>query len=113
MCCTDNLDHGDGDPGAGYWGAYACDTPTWTLDATLANIKKSHPDIDLILLTGDIPAHDIWQQSQEYNLYTIEVVAKAFEKYFPNIPVLPAVGNHESFPVNMFPGEVNLLCLIF
>ena len=75
------------------------------MDATLATIQKNHPDIDLILLTGDIPAHDVWQQSKEYNLYTIEVVAKAFEKYFPNIPVLPAVGNHEGFPVNMFPGN--------
>jgi len=26
-----------------------------------------------------------------------------FRKYFPHIPVLPAIGNHESFPVNMFP----------
>ena len=32
-----------------------------------------------------------------------QVVADSLKKHFPNVPVLPSIGNHESFPVNMFP----------
>ena len=59
----------------------------------------------MIILTGDLPAHDIWLQTQDYNLGTIKIVADALKKYFPGIPVLPAIGNHEGYPVNMFPGK--------
>ena len=107
VCCLSDLDKGNGDSGAGYWGDYTCDLPPWTLDTTLAHIKRTHTDITLVLLTGDLPAHDVWLQSQQYNLDTIKIVASALKKYFPNIPVLPAIGNHEGFPVNMFPGLSN------
>ena len=126
LCCTADLDTSDpGDPGAGHWGAYTCDTPPWTLDTSLAHIKvgcsvmlsdclivhspqATQPDLDMIILTGDLPAHDIWLQTQDYNLGTIKIVADSLRKYFPHIPVLPAIGNHEGYPVNMFPGERGL-----
>lgn len=105
LCCLSFLNRTDSaDGGAKYWGDYACDLPPWSLDSTLANIKTNHPDIDMILLTGDFPAHDVWLQSQNYNLETIQIVSSSLRKYFPNTPVLPSVGNHESYPVNMFPG---------
>ena len=34
---------------------------------------------------------------------SFKVVADSLKKHFPNVPVLPSIGNHESFPVNMFP----------
>ena len=58
-----------------------------------------------VYVAGDLPAHDVWLQSEDSNLHVIQVVAAALRKYFPNIPVLPAIGNHEAFPVNMFPGQ--------
>ena len=40
LCCTAGLEASDpGDPGAGHWGSYSCDTPPWTLETTLAHIK--------------------------------------------------------------------------
>ena len=97
---------------AGYWGDHSCDLPPWTLDATLRHIKLSHHQLDYIILTGDLPAHDVWRQSERNNVESIQVAASALRKYFPDIPVLPAIGNHESFPVNMFPGEVCLPTLL-
>ena len=95
--------------GAGRWGEYTCDTPPWTLEATLAHIRDTQPDLDLVLVTGDLPAHDIWRQSRASNLHTIRIVAEALHKYFPDTPVLPAIGNHEGFPVNMFPGLTSMI----
>ena len=105
ICCMNHLDQVSDDEGAGYWGDYSCDLPPWTLDETLSHIRTNHPDLDMIILTGDLPAHDVWLQNQNYNLENIAVVASSLRKYFPHIPVLPAVGNHESYPVNMFPGR--------
>ncbi len=34
-----------------------------------------------------------------------KVVADVMAKHFGDLPVYVNVGNHESFPVNMFPGE--------
>ena len=40
LCCSADLEASNpSDPGAGYWGAYSCDTPPWTLETTLAHIK--------------------------------------------------------------------------
>ena len=93
------------------------------------SIAERHRDIDYIFLTGDFPAHDIWRQSRRDNLASSKIVVDIVRKYFPgnrqnvavfsvgssfiisrpsffptDTPTFPAIGNHESFPVNMFPG---------
>ena len=109
ICCLSSLPSiSHSGAGAQYWGDYHCDLPPWTLDATLRHIKLHHQDLDYIILTGDLPAHDVWLQTESDNIHSIQVVAAALQKYFPDIPVLPAIGNHESFPVNMFPGDLSL-----
>ena len=109
LCCQPDLttnqtvEGGGAGRGARRWGEYTCDLPPWTLEASLAAIARSHPAIDYIILTGDLPAHDIWRQSKAANTEITQVVAAALHKHFPDTPVLPAIGNHESFPVNLFP----------
>lgn len=52
---------------AGYWGSLAgCDLPVQTFDLFLNEIKKYN--LDFIIWTGDNTAHDIWQQTQSYNI---------------------------------------------
>ena len=52
LCCTAGLEASDpGDPGAGHWGSYSCDTPPWTLDTTLAHIKVRLVITDIVTLT--------------------------------------------------------------
>lgn len=59
-------------------------------------------DIDYILWTGDVPPHDIYNQSREENLENLKVTTELIAKYFGNTTVLPAVGNHESFPMDRY-----------
>lgn len=96
---------------SGFWGDYRnCDVPLRTLQAMLKEIKKNHKDIDYIIWTGDIPPHDIWSQSREGQLGLIREVSKLINQYLGHIPIYPALGNHESLPVNRF---VTLNCWIF
>ncbi|XP_046847921.1 sphingomyelin phosphodiesterase-like [Xenia sp. Carnegie-2017] len=99
LCCRKYNGKGK----AGYWGSYKCDIPMRTFEAALKRIKKSHPKIDLVYWTGDVPPHDIWNQSRTDQIKAMESAVKLFIKYFPDIKVYPAMGNHESAPVNSFP----------
>ncbi|XP_037036162.1 sphingomyelin phosphodiesterase isoform X3 [Bradysia coprophila] len=89
---------------AGKWGDYRkCDTPKRTVDHMLDHIADTHADIDYILWTGDLPPHDVWNQTKEENLKIIKETVKQMSEKFPGIPIFPALGNHESAPVNSFP----------
>ncbi|XP_018009494.1 sphingomyelin phosphodiesterase [Hyalella azteca] len=88
---------------AGFWGDYrACDLPKWTIEAIYEHILAEHPDISFIIWTGDLVPHDVWNTSREGNLNIIRESVATVAQYFPSIPVFPALGNHESDPVNAF-----------
>lgn len=89
---------------AGYWGDYRdCDIPMRTLESMLKYISNNHKDINYVLWTGDIPAHDIWNQTRNGQLSIIRSVSHLMDKYLGKVPILPSLGNHESEPVNSFP----------
>ncbi|CAG9117622.1 unnamed protein product [Plutella xylostella] len=87
--------------GAGRWGDYRkCDTPKRTIDHMLKHIADTHTDIDYILWTGDLPPHDVWNQTKEENLKVLQETVAQMSDMFPGVPIFPALGNHESSPVN-------------
>ncbi|KAL5287221.1 SMPD1 family protein [Megaselia abdita] len=89
---------------AGKWGDYRkCDSPKRLIDNMLSHISDTHNDIDYIIWTGDLPPHDIWNQTKEINLQIIKDTVKQMSEKFPGVPIFPALGNHESSPVNSFP----------
>ncbi|KAH0625312.1 hypothetical protein JD844_033821 [Phrynosoma platyrhinos] len=57
----------------------------------------------MVYWTGDIPAHNVWEQSRGDQLQALRTVTTLVRKYLGPLPVYPAVGNHESVPVNSFP----------
>ena len=63
-----------GNGSAGYWGSIAkCDLPFQTFELFLKDLSAMN--LDLIIWTGDNTPHDIWQQTQDYNLnYTYAIV---------------------------------------
>ena len=73
------------------------------LDNLLQHVTEIAPDLDYIIFTGDLPAHNIWNQSREDILDAISTVNDLLAKYLPNTKIYPALGNHESSPVNSFP----------
>ena len=105
LCCReDSGEVFDEDDRAGHWGdPRKCDTPLRTIEAMYRSIRTQHPDIDWIYWTGDLPAHDIWKQTKHSNEHIIRGTARQLLKHFPGVPVYPALGNHESVPVDMFP----------
>lgn len=90
--------------GAGYWGTYSkCDLPLRTVENLLENVAKDGP-WDWVYWTGDIPAHNVWSQTRAQQLMELTTISRLIYKHLgPSVKVYPAVGNHESTPVNSFP----------
>lgn len=114
---------------AGKWGSYRCDLPKRTLEHLLDHIAETHKvkkgptsqgkteispgsmsfqlslkhffqDIDYIIWTGDIVAHDVWMQTKENVMNVIEETVRLMSDKLPGIQVFPTIGNHERSPVN-------------
>ncbi len=65
-----------------------------------SDCEVSVVQFDYIIWTGDTPGHGIWNQSHSAQLLTLEYITKQLLRYFPDTPIFPALGNHESSPVN-------------
>ncbi|XP_064297738.1 sphingomyelin phosphodiesterase [Phalacrocorax carbo] len=101
LCCRGAARPGPG--GAGFWGEYGkCDLPLHTIEALLAQLPGTAP-FTAAYWTGDIPAHDVWQQSRQDQLLALRTVTGLLRRHLGDLPVYPAVGNHEATPVNAFP----------
>ncbi|KAF7278427.1 hypothetical protein GWI33_008461 [Rhynchophorus ferrugineus] len=106
LCCRtySNLRDEEEAIPAGRWGSYEkCDAPKILLENMLNHIALEHPDIDYVIWTGDLPPHDIWNQTKNSNLDVIRDTVEIIFTAFPDKPVFPAIGNHESAPAGNFP----------
>ncbi|XP_077989820.1 sphingomyelin phosphodiesterase-like [Glandiceps talaboti] len=103
ICCRKN----DGEPvpgheGAGKYGDYRnCDASHLLLDHLFRHLGEK--EFDYAFLTGDLPAHDVWNQTEDNQLEALRTVTRHVKKYLPKTPIFPAVGNHESAPADNFP----------
>eukprot|EP00698_Gefionella_okellyi_P007656 TRINITY_DN1871_c0_g1_i3.p1 TRINITY_DN1871_c0_g1~~TRINITY_DN1871_c0_g1_i3.p1 ORF type:complete len:585 (+),score=87.29 TRINITY_DN1871_c0_g1_i3:239-1756(+) len=103
LCCRSLYGEGNGTNAAPKWGSYHCDANILLVHALLEQVQKLQPQPDFIIWTGDLPPHDVWIESQDTQLTAARLLADAFKTYLPNATILPAMGNHEGFPVNSFP----------
>ncbi|KAG0179415.1 hypothetical protein DFQ29_002136 [Apophysomyces sp. BC1021] len=110
ICCrAAYTDYSNVTQAASLWGAYNCDTPLALIESLLHFIPKAEPDIKFGILTGDIPPHEVW--STLPIMKTLSIQKDSFDilhEHFDspdllNTMLYPAVGNHESAPVNIFP----------
>ncbi|EDO31208.1 predicted protein, partial [Nematostella vectensis] len=62
-----------------------------------------YSQVDYVLWTGDIPPHNIWNQSRNAQLKSLDNAVDLILHYLPGVKVFPAIGNHEGSPVNSFP----------
>ncbi|XP_073820247.1 sphingomyelin phosphodiesterase-like [Musca autumnalis] len=106
LCCQRHSDVAQGtSKAAGYWGDYReCDLPWQTLENAFDHIKTNHK-LDYIYQTGDVIDHMVWGTSDEKNEGVYKKVIEKIYEVFPNVPVYPTIGNHESHPLNMFSPE--------
>ncbi|OQR76523.1 sphingomyelin phosphodiesterase-like [Tropilaelaps mercedesae] len=80
-----------------------CDMPLETVESLINDAVNIPVKVSHIYLTGDIPPHDIWQSNKtEYYNITNTVYSLLADRLEVNVPVFPAVGNHEAVPPNLF-----------
>lgn len=108
LCCRKNsnkhnvINNGE-DSKAGFFGDYRnCDIPLWTVESMFDYISKNE-NFDFIYWTGDLPPHNVWNQTRTDQLSAIEKLTILFQKYFGNKAIYPTLGNHEAAPCNLFP----------
>ncbi|CAF3066537.1 unnamed protein product [Rotaria socialis] len=102
LCCRGGQP-APGHTGAGFWGDYRnCDIPYWTAEAIL-KYAADLEEVDFIYYTGDLPAHNVWNQSRADQLYSINTINSMLATVFPNKTFYSAVGNHEAAPCNLYP----------
>jgi sphingomyelin phosphodiesterase len=106
QCCRLNYNKTlDGQPNimSQTFGNIGCDTPNATWTSLLNEVKSVHKEVNFsfVLITGDIPPHDVWNQSHLGNLETIRNVLSDLEETFPETPIYYIFGNHDNYPINL------------
>ena len=94
LCCRDSM---TGSNPAGTYGAYGCDLPYSTANLVLDHLKTLK-DIDFVVYGGDNPPHDLWIETEQSQMNVESIVINMFKQHFPNTPIYPVLGNHESYP---------------
>ncbi|ELT88291.1 hypothetical protein CAPTEDRAFT_206548 [Capitella teleta] len=100
VCCRSASVSETSEGKAGKFGDYKCNIPSDTVELFLDFMTALEPDI--VVYTGDSPPHTLWLETQEGQLKVSAWVADAIHKHFPGIPVFPSLGNHETYPTNMY-----------
>jgi sphingomyelin phosphodiesterase len=104
LCCRNSSTPKNGNQTqlAGYWGDYRnCDAPLWLIENMFEHISKNE-NFDFVYWTGDLPPHNVWNQSRSDQLSALRVLTALFLKYFPNKVIYPSLGNHEAAPCTYF-----------
>lgn len=103
ICCraySPDLAPGNNSYPAGPYGNTKCDPPKILEDSMYEGIKQLVPDAAFTIFTGDVPAHDIWLITKQEVLTDLHSTYDTMKKNLKT--VYPAVGNHETYPVNSF-----------
>uniref|UniRef100_A0A914XPI5 Sphingomyelin phosphodiesterase n=1 Tax=Plectus sambesii TaxID=2011161 RepID=A0A914XPI5_9BILA len=88
---------------AGRWGTVAnCDIPFELFENTLQHISATEKNLDYIVITGDMEAHDPWDYTRDKTTSNIANITATLLRYFPNTPIYEAIGNHEGVPEDAF-----------
>lgn len=88
---------------AGRWGFMGnCDLPIVTVYNFLEHVKNEVKP-DLILWTGDSNSHSVWNSTQQETINVVTFLCLLMkEKFNYTMPIYPAIGNHEFYPVDEF-----------
>ncbi|TKR81616.1 hypothetical protein L596_015459 [Steinernema carpocapsae] len=86
---------------AGKWGApFKCDIPYRMFDLAMKHISQKEPNLDYIIITGDLESHNIWDYTRPGHVNAIENITSALLEYFPKTKIFQAIGNHEGVPMD-------------
>lgn len=94
-------------------GIYGKDSPKKLIKAVISNMRKTQPQTDAIIINGDFSAHgtslkghhskdevdDAWSKMKKLTNDSLNEI----RDQFPNIPILPSVGNNDVVHHNRVP----------
>lgn len=88
-------------------GDYSADSSGPLVLSAFEAVKKEAPDMKYIFFPGDFLSHGFDEMYEKYNgsqegydsfvTKTMKYLAERFREFFPGIPVIPALGNNDSF----------------
>jgi predicted MPP superfamily phosphohydrolase len=67
----------------------------WLRAHLIGDLKPS-----LILWTGDSVSHDIRHMTEEHVVLTLETLTNLIKEFFPDVPLIASLGNHDFEPAN-------------
>ena len=90
---------------AGAVGNYRCDGTSLVTESAINMMRVREPDPDFILWTGDTAPHwhDPTDPDWNYIFKAERNIVSKLKAEFPDTLILPALGNHDSFPADFFP----------
>uniref|UniRef100_A0A2P2HZX6 Acid sphingomyelinase-like phosphodiesterase 3b n=1 Tax=Hirondellea gigas TaxID=1518452 RepID=A0A2P2HZX6_9CRUS len=88
----------------GRFGNYLCDSPWLLVRASLDAMQQLHSSPDFVLWTGDMGPH-VKDPEPHFPiiLSTLKNVTGELKNRFPDIAILPVLGNHDTYPKGDFP----------
>ncbi|KAJ3451873.1 sphingomyelin phosphodiesterase [Anaeramoeba flamelloides] len=86
---------------AGLFGDYYCNNPFWLIEDAVREMKRLAPNPDFIIHGGD--TNEQFYHDEFVIIESIKFVNELFETYFPGVPVLFTIGNHDFFPTHNSP----------
>lgn len=93
---------------AGFWGSNQgdsiCDIPRYFFIETLKQLKqmKEQGKFDFIISLGDMADHGTFRDTGHNIVQENLFIYDNLRKYFPDSLILPALGNHETEPIEFY-----------
>lgn len=87
----------------GRYGNFLCDSPEILVNLTVESMKRIEPNPDFIIWTGDNLPH-VWEpEDPGWNsiFEALAILTDLLTSEFPNVPIYPSIGNHDSYPPNI------------
>lgn len=104
--CLSSKGYPASDPGA--FGDFMCDSPYQLIRSTFEFMKHQYPLPDFMIWTGDSPPHvPAAELSTQQVINVLSNATHTIREFFPNLPVYPAVGNHDYWPQDQMPTTTN------
>ncbi|CAH1772935.1 unnamed protein product [Owenia fusiformis] len=101
ICCRVGADY-TGEGSAGRFGSYSCNTPIRTMDLFMQGIANLAEKPDIVLYGGDAPPHALWEETFDGQMQASQATVEAFSRNMPGMRVFPTIGNHETYPGNLY-----------
>jgi len=96
VCCDPQWGPG----AAGFFGDYNCNIPRRTVEVFVEKVRSLDPDI--VLFSGDIPPHSVWDETEESQKDCSRTLVDVLLQNLTGYNVYPNIGNHEAYPTNLY-----------